>query len=59
MSKISYIVEWTINDGKVEEFKSQTAGFIAAVKENEPDTPGYQLSKIPISRKEKQPCFSM
>ena len=42
MSKISYIVEFTINDGKVEEFKSQAAGFVAGVQADEPGTLGYQ-----------------
>lgn len=42
MSKISYVVEFSIKDGKVDEFKSKAEGYIAAVKANEPGTLGYQ-----------------
>ena len=42
MSKVSYVVEFTINDGKLEEFKAKSASYIEAVKANEPGTLGYQ-----------------
>jgi quinol monooxygenase YgiN len=42
MSKVSYVIEITISDGKLDEFKSMAAGFISGVKEGEPDTLGYQ-----------------
>ena len=42
MSKISYIVEFTIADGKTDEFKNKAKGYIDAVKGNEPGTLGYQ-----------------
>ena len=42
MSKASYVLEFTINDGKLEEFKAKSAGYIEAVKANEPGTLGYQ-----------------
>ena len=42
MSKVSYIVEFTIKDGKLDEFKSLAENYISTVKENEPDTLGYQ-----------------
>lgn len=42
MSKIAYIIELTISDGNVDQFKTMAAGYIAAVQANEPDTLGYQ-----------------
>jgi quinol monooxygenase YgiN len=42
MSKVSYIIELTIKDGEVDKFKSLSAGYVSAVKENEPETLGYQ-----------------
>jgi len=42
MSKISYIIEFSINDGEVDEFTAKAKGYIALVKKNEPDTLGYQ-----------------
>ena len=42
MSKISYIIEFTINDGKVDEFRTKAEGYIESVKGNEPETLGYQ-----------------
>jgi quinol monooxygenase YgiN len=42
MSKVSYILEFTIKDGEVDTFESLSSGYIASVKENEPDTVVYQ-----------------
>ena len=42
MSKVSYIIEFTIKDGEVDKFKSLKPGYITSVKENEPDTLRYQ-----------------
>lgn len=42
MSKISYIIESTINHGKVDEFRTKAEGCIEAVEGSEPDTLGYQ-----------------
>ena len=42
MSRISYIAEFTIADGKAGEFKSKAQGYIDAVEANEPGTLGYQ-----------------
>ncbi|MDH3216344.1 MAG: antibiotic biosynthesis monooxygenase [Candidatus Krumholzibacteria bacterium] len=42
MNTVSYVLEFTIKDGKVDEFKSMAAGYISTVKENEPGTLGYQ-----------------
>ncbi|MDC1142184.1 hypothetical protein OAU50_03765 [Planctomycetota bacterium] len=41
MSKLSYLVTMTINDGQLDEFKRQADVFIKGVEENEPDTLGY------------------
>ncbi len=41
MSKVSYVVQWTINDGELENFKSMASGFVSAVQQNEPGTLGY------------------
>ena len=40
--QIQVLVELTIADGKIEEFKSQMPAIIARVKKNEPDMIGYQ-----------------
>jgi quinol monooxygenase YgiN len=42
MSKISYILEFTIAGGKADEFKTKAQGYIDAVQKNEPGTLGYQ-----------------
>lgn len=42
MDKIGYILELTIMDGKVDEFKTMAAGFIEAVRADEPETLVYQ-----------------
>lgn len=42
MSKISYIVQWTINDGEVDNFKNMASGFVSGVQQNEAGTLGYQ-----------------
>ena len=42
MSRISYVLEFSIKDGKVDQFKTKAEGYIAAVRENEPDTLVYQ-----------------
>ena len=40
--QIQILVELTIADGKIEEFKSQMPAIIERVKTNEPDMLGYQ-----------------
>ena len=42
MSKISYLVECSINDGKLDEFKAKAATYIDAVKSGEPGTLVYK-----------------
>jgi len=42
MSKVSYIVQFTINEGEVEKFKTMASGFASIVEANEPGTLGYQ-----------------
>jgi len=42
MSKISYIVQWTINDGEADKFKEMARGFVSGVQQDEPGTLGYQ-----------------
>jgi hypothetical protein len=42
VSNISYVVEFSIKDDKVEDFKSKAEGCITAVKTNEPETLGCQ-----------------
>jgi quinol monooxygenase YgiN len=42
MSKVSYVVQWTINNGEVDNFKSMANGFVSSVQQNEPGTLGYQ-----------------
>ena len=39
MNKIAYLTEWTIQDGKLDEFKSLAKDFNGAVS-NEPGTVG-------------------
>ena len=40
--QIQVLIELTIADGKIEEFKSQMPAIIERVKTNEPDMTGYQ-----------------
>ncbi len=42
MSKVSYLIQFTIADGKSEEFESKARAYTAATEANEPDTLGYQ-----------------
>ncbi len=42
MSKVFYIVEFTINEGKVDAFKNLAHGFISEVEATESGTLGYQ-----------------
>jgi quinol monooxygenase YgiN len=42
MSKVTYVVQWTINDGELENFKAMASGFVSSVQQNEPGTLGYQ-----------------
>ena len=42
MTKVSYVIQWTINDGEIENFKSMASGFVSSVQEGEPGTLGYQ-----------------
>jgi quinol monooxygenase YgiN len=42
MSKVSYLVEFTIESGKVDEFREMGKGFIGSVQANEAGTLGYQ-----------------
>lgn len=42
MSKISYLIELTINDGGLDTFKKLAAGYAASVEANEPNTTTYQ-----------------
>ena len=42
MPRVSYLLELTINDGKLEEFKDKAKGYIKAVQEGEPGTLSYQ-----------------
>ena len=42
MSKVSYVLEFSINDGKLEEFKAKSTAYIEAVKANEPGAITYQ-----------------
>lgn len=39
---ISYLIQFTIEDGKTEEFKKLADGFIALTQANEPNTLSYQ-----------------
>jgi len=42
MSKVSYLIEFTIADGKSDDFKALAESYVAATEANEPDTLGYQ-----------------
>jgi quinol monooxygenase YgiN len=42
VSKIAYIIEFTINDGKQDEFTAKAKGYAEATEKNEPGTLGYQ-----------------
>ncbi len=42
MSKVFYIVEFTINEGQVDTFKNMAKGFISEVEAKESGTLGYQ-----------------
>jgi quinol monooxygenase YgiN len=42
VNKVSYIVEFTIEEGQVDAFTSLASGYIEAVQANEPGTLGYQ-----------------
>ncbi len=39
---LSYLLELSIEDGHLEDFKEKAAGYVSAVKKNEPDTLSYQ-----------------
>ena len=41
MSKVSYVLEFTVNDGMIEDFKTKAKSFVAAARESEPGTLGY------------------
>ena len=41
MSKLSYVLEFTVNDGMIEDFKTKAKSYIAAVRDSEPGTLGY------------------
>ena len=42
MSAISYVIEFSIADGKLEDFRQKAAGYVDGVKANEPGTHTYQ-----------------
>ncbi len=42
MSRIFYVINLTIADGKLDEFKKLAAGFFETTEKSEPDTLGYQ-----------------
>ena len=42
MSQISYVIEFTINDGQTDALRSKAEAYIAAAQENEPGTLAYQ-----------------
>jgi quinol monooxygenase YgiN len=42
MSKVSYIIEFTIEDGKLDEFKKMATGLAAATEADEPESLTYQ-----------------
>ncbi len=42
MSQVSYLVEFTINDGQLDAFKDKVKSLSASVKESEPGTVGYR-----------------
>ena len=42
MAKLSYLLEFTINDGQLEAFKEKAMGYIKAVQEGEPENLKYE-----------------
>lgn len=42
MSKIWYLIQFTIADGKVDEFKKKGDAYVEATRNNEPDTLVYE-----------------
>lgn len=42
MTTVGYVIEMTIADGKLDEFKAMATGFIGGTQANEPDTLTYQ-----------------
>ena len=42
MANVAYIIEFTIQDGKTQEFSEKAAGYTEAVQANEPGTLEYQ-----------------
>jgi quinol monooxygenase YgiN len=42
MARVSYVMELTINEGKLEEFKEKAEGYVKAVQDGEPGTLVYQ-----------------
>ena len=42
MGKVSYVLEFTIEEGNVDAFTSKAKAYIAAVRDNEPETFNYQ-----------------
>ena len=42
MSVVGYVIEMTINEGSLDEFKEKAAGYIDGVQANEPDTLVYE-----------------
>ena len=41
MSKVSYVLEFTVKDGMIEDFKTKAKSYIATVRDSEPGTLGY------------------
>lgn len=41
MSKVSYVIQMTINDGMLDQFKEMAKGFSSQTEANEPGTQGY------------------
>jgi quinol monooxygenase YgiN len=42
MSKVSYVIQMTINDGMLDKFKEMAKGFASQTEASEPGTLGYQ-----------------
>ena len=42
MAKVGYLIQFTVNDGQWDAFKTMADGFVAAVQDNEPNTKTYQ-----------------
>jgi len=51
VNKISYIVELSIQGGKLDEFKAKAEGYVPAVKDNEPDTLAYEWYLSPDGKR--------